>query len=227
MAKLVIGISFSLFFLICSDNIIAQVFTRIEAEFSVKEKDISNNKILTMGKVYYDKIIKKVVFNITFPNKIILVIKDSIVYQFVNDSLTKISSSEVPPEFMIYHLALNGNLDFFGLKQTPYILTEVEKDEGMIISSWILPKSNRGKIMLSQKDKRLFGMISYNPDGDILSKQFFESYVLVGGLEFPSDIIQFMYVLDKKIIKQTTYRNILVNEMDSDSFYDYPLPVNR
>ena len=121
-------------------------------------------------------------------------------------------------------MALNGNLEFFGLKQTPYILEEVENEDDMIVSIWNIPNSNYGKIMLSQKDKQLSGLISFDTDGNILSKQFFEEYSVINGFEFPNRIVQYIYVLSKKTIKLTTYRNIKINELESDQYYDYPIP---
>jgi len=78
----------------------AQTFNRIEADFSIKEKDINGNKLLTIGRVYYDKNIRKIVLNISFPEKIIIVATDSLVYMIDNDSLIKTSPAVVPIDFI-------------------------------------------------------------------------------------------------------------------------------
>ena len=79
-------------------------------------------------------------------------------------------------------------------------------------------------MMLSQNSKKLTGLISFDKEENILSKQFFEDYISISGFEFPSRIIQYLFVLDKKTIKVTTYRKVLVNEMENDHMYDYPIP---
>jgi len=84
-----------------------------------------------------------------------------------------------------------------------------------------------GKLMLSQKDKKLTGMINFDLENIILSKQFYEDYISVDGVEFPTRMIQYVFVLDKKLMKVTTHRNIKINEMDNNDFYDYPIPVAR
>ena len=217
---------FFLFIVLGSISANAQVFSRLEADFSIKEKDIAGNKILTIGKVYFDKNIRKIVLDIRFPDKVIIVATDSLVYVINNDSLVKTSPATVPVDFTIYNLCLNNNLQFYGLKDTPYKLEELEKDQGMIITTWDIPADeSAGRIMLSQKDKKLTGMINFDADSTILSKYFFEDYVNVNGVEFPSRMIQYIFVLDKKTIKVTTHRNIKINEMDNNYFYDYPVPL--
>jgi len=218
-------------FIICSllssvYGVHAQTFTRIEADFSIKEKDINGNKLLTIGKVYYDKNIRKIVLDISFPEKVLIVASDSLVYMIKNDTLVNTAPASVPIDFTVYNLCLNGKLAFYGLKETPYVLEEVDNDEGMIITTWKLPKEkSTGKLMLSQKDKKLTGMINFDLEGAILSKQFYEDYINIDGLEFPSRMIQYIFVLDKKMIKVTSHSNIIINEMDNNNFYDYPIPV--
>ncbi len=209
-------------------QIYAQTFSRIEADFSIKEKDIAGNKILTIGHVYFDKNIRKIVLDISFPNKIIIVASDSLVYIIKDDSLVNTSPATVPIDFTVYNLCLNNTLEFYGLKETPYKLEELEKDSDLIITTWDLPDDETaGKLMLSQKDKKLTGMINFDSEGIILSKYFFENYTNIDGVEFPAKMIQYMFVLDKKTIKVTTHRNIKINEMGNNYFYDYPVPSGR
>ena len=224
--RIFIGLLVFIISMFCFSSIHAQIFSRLEADFSIKEKDISGNKLLTIGKVYFDKNIRKIVLDIHFPEKVIVVASDSLVYMIKNDSLVKTSSASVPIDFTVYNLCLNGQLAFYGLKDTPYKLEEVENDNGMIITTWNLPEEkSTGKLMLSQKDKKLTGMINFDLEGIILSKQFYEDYISVDGVEFPTKMIQYIFVLDQKTIKVTSHRNIKINEMDNNNFYDYPIPL--
>ena len=95
--KIFLSFFLLLFFI---QNISGQIFTRIEADFSIKEKS-SNSSKLTIGKVYFDKNIRKIVYNISFPEPEIIVINDSLIYRIVNNEI--ISQK---PAFNIVYLSM-------------------------------------------------------------------------------------------------------------------------
>ena len=88
----------------------AQQFFRIKSDFSIKQKNADNTVSLTIGIAYYDKLAKKLVYKITFPEKETWVFKDTTFYVFKNDKFVTKKKSILIPEFSIFNLALNNKL---------------------------------------------------------------------------------------------------------------------
>lgn len=130
-------------------------------------------------------------------------------------------------EHSVFHLALNGHLDHFGLKGSAYSMKDMERDGDMVITTWKPPKDDgveRGKLVLSQIDKQLHGLISYRPNNkDIAGKQLFRNYVSVEGLQFPSEVLQLVYFNEGTSTKLTTYKAMELNGTE-DHWYNYPVP---
>ncbi|QNR22660.1 hypothetical protein [Croceimicrobium hydrocarbonivorans] len=204
----------------------AQDFYRISGNFSIKSKDDSIYS-LTRGSFYYDLNYKKVVYELTFPEKEIWVLSDSMIFRMRGDTLFEKTEGASIVEFSIFHLILNNKLHDYGLKESIYNLKEVEKKKDMIIYTWAPPmvmSSMLGKVLLSQQDKRLYGLIFLNKDEEVLRKQFFRSYTNISGLEFPSEIVDLVYVEGLEIVQKTNYKNIKVNESGNNAMYNYPIP---
>lgn len=216
-------IVFVMGFLLSSD-LYSQIFYRIEADYSVKEKSNNGYENLTMGRVYYDKNQHQIVFNVLFPDKTIIIVNDSATISVNKGTYKKHKLGENLIDFSVLNLFLNGKLEYFGLNNTPFKLEKVEKDDGLVISTWKLENkyvnSPVSKMLLSQKDNNLYGLITFGPEDKIISKQIFSDYISVNGLSFPSRIIQFNYSPDgTQVTKITTYKNVVINNPKNDTFY--------
>ena len=83
-------------------------------------------------------------------------------------------------------------------------------------------RSPVSKMLLSQKDNNLYGLITYGQDDAIISKQLFSDYIKVDGMNFPSKIIQFSYMPDgTKVTRITTYKNVVINNSKNNAYYKY------
>ncbi len=207
----------------------SQIHTRIESDVSLKETFTDGSQKLTLGKVYYDKSNKQIVYDIFFPDKEVIVITDSFVYRIKENKVISKTNSNNILQMSVFNLAINGDLPYYGLKNSPYQIIDIENDENQVITTWKLPATysqNLGKMALSQIDKKLNGLITFDSEDKIVSKQFFEAYVNVSGLDFPTKIVQFMYNNNQEEIKLTNYSNILINNMKSEKFYNYTIPLN-
>jgi len=211
-----------------SSNLFAQENFRIRTDFSTKEKFPDGKMRLTMGTVYYDKNVSKLVYDIQFPQKETWVFVDTTCYMFKKDSLIKKSINPFFQKTSIFHFALTNNLINFGLTDIVFDITNVKKEEDLIIITWT-PKEkfqeNFGKIITSKKDNKLYGVAVFNKDGDLVSKQIFEDYIQVGNIEFPSKIIQIQYTTEGESYQITTYKNIVLNEINKNYYYNFI--VNR
>lgn len=219
--------SATLFLVLClGASLQAQDFYRISGDFSIKSKDDSTFS-LTRGSFYYDMNFKKVVYELNFPQQEIWVLSDSLIFRMRGDSVYEKTEGVSIVDFSIFHLTLNNKLNNYGLEESIYELEDVEKNKDMVIYTWSPPfiaQSVLGDVLLSQKDKRLFGLIFLNKDGEVVRKQFFRNFENINGLEFPTEIVDLVYVDGFEIVQKTNYKNIKVNEAGKLAKYNYPVP---
>ena len=227
------------FFLIgCLGSLSAQQFYRFKADVTVKDKLADGKYRLTMGKVYYDKIFKKIVYSLHFPKKENIVIQDTTMFK-INDKglLAEQTKTILMPEFTVFHLALTGKLTDYGLQSSKeersiYKVGSVEKTKDGVLTTWV-PSDDRfktlfGDIKMLNKNRRLDVMVFYDKDGKMVSRQFFKKYVNVKGIEFPTEVTMISYAFDgTQNIQQTTYKNIVIDQNDEDEMYRYRIPITK
>lgn len=207
----------------------SQVFFRIKADFMIKLKLPSGQQQLTIGKVYYDKNIKQIYYEMSFPEKEIWVQKDTVVYKIVNSEVVSKKSVPTMIDFSIYNLVLNGNLADYGLKKSSFKIQKVEKSGDNIISTWEPPallKKTFGVVLLSNMNQQLNGIVFKNTAGEVISRQFFRNYIKVKGLSFPQEIVKESIIDGLKSYELTNYSNIEVNDLSGEYKYDYKIPSN-
>jgi len=208
--------------------IFGQHFFRIQGDITVKEKSEFQSQ-LTIGKFYYDKNTGKVVYDISFPEKQIMVSEDTVLYQFINGELKSKTRTFNMAQFSIFNLSLSNQLTNYGFEKSFYSIDNVEKDGELVITTWIPEKNKRkyfGKVLISTKNKRLHVIVFYNARGELAGKQFFENYTVINGLPFPMKIVKINYIGEIENYQITTFENIQLNNLDETYFYDYPLPLN-
>lgn len=203
----------------------AQQFFRIKSDFTIKQKNADNTISLTIGTAYYDKLAKKLVYVISFPEKETWVFKDTSFYVFKNEKFFTKKKSILLPEFSIFNLALNNKLSDYGLKDSPYKIYNVEKEKDMVITTYKptgkVAKS-LGNILLSTVDKKLNGVIFYSYKNEISTKIFYKNYQAFSGLSFPTVVTQFTYAKGESL-QQTTYKNIVIDQLNEDNIYNFNL----
>ena len=216
-----------LFFLILLPGVFfGQQYFRVSADYTVKKKNQDSTFQLSKGKVYYDDVVGKLTYIGRFPERETYVMQDTNMYQFSGEKFIGRSASGVMPRTTVFALILNQSINNYGLENSNYELSEVEEDKGMTISTWIPPKEFRkhlGKIVIANKTNQLFGVVFFNGEGRMLSKQFYEEYYNIDGIDFPTKITQFFYTETAEFYQVTTYKNIIVDEKDNDNLYDYPI----
>jgi len=223
---LLLIICLHLFSVVAPDRLTAQEYRRIRADFTVKAKTASGEQSLTVGQVFYDRSNKQVIYQVSFPEKECWVIADSMIYQIKDNLLVQKTSTFSVAEFTIFHLALNSQLQDFGLKSTRYTPGNINKDGEMVITTWIPPSSVKkrfGNILISVKAKQLYGVVFLNPEGTVLRKQFFEQYQVINGLAFPDRIVEINIVNGQENYQITSYKNVMVDEKDNHNQYYYPV----
>jgi hypothetical protein len=226
-----------LFISVFASGLNAQKFYRFKAEVSIKDKLANGTYRLTMGKVYYDKIYKKVVYQLKFPKKETMVVQDTTMYTLdAADKLLNSSRTVLIPEFTVFHLALTNQLSNYGLKggeeQQVYKIGKVEKTDKGVLTTWVPAEEGLkklfGDIKMLKKGKRLDAMIFYDAKGKIVSRQFFKKYVNVKGVEFPQEVTMMSYDFEgKRNLQLTTYKNIEIDQNGEDNMYRYRIPITK
>ncbi len=215
-------------FLIFSlQSFVAQNYYRIRVDMTVKKRFPDGKFSLNKGTVYYDKSTGKLVSDVWFPEKETYVMIGKMLYIVKNDKLFNVMQNPTPPETSIFALVLKNAIQYYGLENSGYQLTDVEEDGGLVISTWMPPEQFKkvvGKILIANKDGLITGIIFYNTEDKIVSKQFFENYQNIQGIHFPTRMVQFFY--DEKgneTIQKTEFKNIIIDEEGNDRFYDFPV----
>jgi len=207
-----------------------QGYNRIRAEISVKSKEPGGTQSLTMGEVCYDRNQKQIIYYLTFPEKETWVSADTSLYRIREGKVVSRTFTPAMAEFSVFHLALSSHLQNYGLNRTSYKADAVTREGDQVITTWVPPvvaKSPLGKIMISVRNKQLYGVVFFDPKEVILRKQFFEDYQVTSGLSFPGKIVQIDIVNGIESYQVTTFRNIQIDEPDSDSKYFFPVSSLR
>ncbi len=220
-----------LLFLLCVISLdgYCQGFYRFKAEITVKVKNSSGVIQYTKGKVCYDKNLKKVLYSISFPLKETYVSVDTLVYKYVDNKCVSVQGNPLKPEFSIFHFILNNDLPDFGLRNSSYKISNVEKSEGSIITKW-LPPGNKyplGKILIATSGKKLQSVLIYDKKDELISRQVFKNYTFINGMEVPNEILTVGYLTDKKSYQMIEFSKIQINELGNDTDYDFQIPSKQ
>ena len=178
---------------------------------------------LTRGKVYYDKNIKELLYDITFPRVEMWAVKDTSLYKIRNNILTERISIPSVNEFTVFHLSLNSGLNNFGLTNSVYRINKVEKKGNLVLSYWKIPEKaglTLDYVVVAKKNNRLESVVWVGKDSKIISRQFFRNYMRIDAFEFPGQIIQILYDANGKENYQVTdFKNIRVNSFGNNDKY--------
>lgn len=190
-----------------SDSFSQSLHSRIESDISIKEIFPNGTKSLMLGKVFFDVENSSIVYDIAFPEKEVMVLRDSLVLSKKGDSLSRRLSTSQLIDFSIYKLVLSGELKTFGLDQSRFMLGRISETNEGISSEWI-PKVEDPpfRIVISQSDNRITGIALVDNKGDIINKQFFKKYQKIGRIYFPTEILEVSYTargVYKKMMKHS------------------------
>lgn len=203
---------------------IAQQHYRIKADFTIKEKGVSNKSDFFKGQVYFDRTQKKTIYDISFPAERRLIMADSQLYVYEKEQLIERQTTYSINEFSIFNLCLNGELTDFGLSKTMYKISDIEEEDGLVMVTWSPPKELKqylGKTILAKRDNLLEAIVFFNPEGNVVRKQFYKEYTTVKGLSMPTELVEITYLYGEEFYKITTFKNIVVDEMANSHIYNF------
>ena len=216
-----------IFFLCAGMESTAQQAYRLKADFMMKVKRADSTFNLSKGKVYYDRNIRKLTFDVAFPEKEIYVSKDTILYTFVCDTLKQQTTSPIIPEHSYFNFILNDKFNSYGLEESSFSVGNIERNKDLVITTWNPPEAMQhviGKILIGTKNKRLYSVIIQNTNFEIINRQIFKNYVHIKGTDIPSEVLNVTY-LDSggKLYQIISLSNIVLNEDSESKLYNYPV----
>ncbi len=204
-------------------------FFRFRSDFSIKEKETGKDQgRLITGTLFYDKNLQKTVYDIRFPEPEQWLVRDTFMYRMKADTL--VSQQIVAPvgEFSIFNMILSQQLNDFGLAKVGYTPVDVQQDGNQVISQWLPPeqlKAYLGPVSMSLENKRLNAAAFYDPNQKLVSKFYFQDYTLQNGLAVPGKIYQIFYREAGEFVRIMTLKNILINQVDENSTYNFDTPA--
>lgn len=205
----------------------SQQFFRIKTDYSVKYTDSKGNSMLQMGAVYYDINSKILVMRNGFPIKEVVAQKDTSIYHIRNNIIHSREQAYALVELSIFHLALTGELEDYGLKKAGYNLDSVRSDKGLILTIWS-PSENlkcaEGKIIVSVKDKKLYGIVFLDKNEKMIAKHLFRNYTNINGFVFPTEVLRQTFIDNFESSMLTTYSKIIINDTKDEEYYNYKIP---
>ena len=203
-----------------------QQFFRVRADVTIKTKLTTGEQNLTVGRIFYDRNERQILYDISFPEKELIITADTVTYRIKDDKIVHRMYSPSLVDFSIFHLALSSNLPNYGLTRTQYTIEEVSKEAEMVITTWSPPiglSDELGKIMMSVMDKKLQGVIFFDPEGNISRKQLFENYITKNGLIFPGKIVEISYTEEGENYQVMNFKNLTIDELENSNMYSYRL----
>ncbi|HPR33594.1 MAG TPA: hypothetical protein PLK12_15950, partial [Prolixibacteraceae bacterium] len=117
----------------------AQLAYRIEADIFTKTRLADSTFQISKGKLFYDKNIKKIIFDFTFPEREKIILFDTLMYTFREDTLFLKSKNLLIPDQSLFHFMLSGKMENFGLDEAQFEMKGFEKQKDMVITTWIPP----------------------------------------------------------------------------------------
>jgi hypothetical protein len=203
-----------------------QIAYRMQADIMTKTRMPDSTFQISNGKIHYDKNYRKIIFDFTFPEKEKVVLFDTLMYHFSNDTLTRTSRNMLIPDQSVFHFILSGNLSNFGYDNANFQVGDIEKAKNMVITTWYPPdllKEYISKVLVAKKDKQLYSITLVDPEGEIMNRQILKNYKWLNGIEVPHEILIATYTQQGPMYQIITMKNIVLNEDGNNKNYNYAL----
>jgi hypothetical protein len=201
---------------------------RITGKFSIKVKQGETGN-LTMGQFYFDAGTNSILYKVRFPAQEMWLLRGQKIHRIIGDSISTRDSIMGAVDFSIFNLTVNNQLGNYGLKDSPFKITEVRKEGELVITTWSPPQKIAelvGNVLVSTKNRRLFGVVFLDVEGNVLRKQFFRDYQKFGSILFPTEIVDLFFKENEIAIRQIThYSNIVINATDENDYYNFVVPA--
>lgn len=225
MKRIVLSLSM-LFVLLTAVH--SQSYYRLSGQFSIREimqypQNDSLATFLTMGHVDYDKNKSQVVYDISFPDRENWYISDSVFYKIIQDSIAERYSVPHLMNMLDFDMILSEYDHDFLFQQMGCDLEDVRQEGDFIYKLWHYPDYQNldvFKYILVQSDNFHTIALAYmDKDRNIISKQFYEEYDIVDGLDMPHSIEQRVYSDTMTYVKKLILKDVSLNNQQRSAVF--------
>ncbi|MFA9391420.1 MAG: hypothetical protein ACERKD_16545 [Prolixibacteraceae bacterium] len=217
-----------LFFLLLLPGLIgnAQMAYRIKADILTKLRLPDSTFQISKGVIHYDKNVKKIIFDFTFPEEEKVVLFDTTMFQYRAGNLMEKTTNFLIPEQSFFHVILSGNSSNYGFKEANFEAKAIEKKKDLVITTYLPPENIKpylSKIIVATKNKLLYSITMMGPNGNVLNRQILKNYHLINGLEIPYEILIASYFNEKVLYQMISLDNVVLNEENNNESYNHAL----
>lgn len=207
-------------------NAIAQYAYRINADILTKTRLVDSTFQVSKGKMYYDINNKKIIFDFTFPRKEKVVLFDTIMYTFNEQGLQSTNANFIIPQQSIFHFMLTGNMSNFGLQESNFVASNVERKKDMVTTTWTAPPeltSMLSKIIIATINKQLYSITMIDGVDQVINRQILKHYQKFDGIEIPTEILVATYLSSGNMYQIISLSNVKLNETVNNQNYNHEL----
>lgn len=204
----------------------AQHAFRLKADILTKTRMPDSTFQISKGEIHYDKNIQKIIFDFTFPENEKVVLFDTTMFRYKNDQLVNVTGNFLIPNQSVFHSILSGNLTNFGFDEANFKAKGIEKQDDLVITTWLPPESVRpylSKILVATRNKKLHSITMMGAEGDVLNRQILKKYRTIEGLDVPYEILIATYLEMGTMYQIIEMDNVYLNEAGKDKDYDCSL----
>jgi hypothetical protein len=126
-------------------------------------------------------------------------------------------------QYSIFNMVIEGTFINFGLENSNYEVSEVNFTDNNLITVWNATnkKSEINKIITSNSENKLNGMIIFDRKDNILTKYFFDNYIFYNDISIPCEIIKIIYFENNEYYELTTFKNFIFNNSNNNFLPDF------
>jgi hypothetical protein len=204
----------------------AQHAYRLKADILTKTRLPDSTFQVSKGVIHYDKNIKKIIFDFSFPDKEKVVLFDTLMFRYRDGKLLEKTSSFLIPDQSFFHFILNGNLSNYGFDQANFTAKGSEKKKDLVITTWLPPdhiKKYVSKVLVATRNKQLYSITMMGPEEKVLNRQILKEYRLVNGQMIPHEVLMATYLDEQVMYQVITLDHVILNEEDNHQHYNHAL----
>ena len=214
------------FFLACFSYGFSQQAYRLNAEILTKTRLPDSTFQISKGVIHYDKNIKKIIFDFSFPEKEKVVLFDTLLFKYRAGKLVEKTTSFLIPDQSFFHFILNGNMANFGFDQANFEAKGIEKKKDQVITTWLPPdhiKKYISKVLVATKNKQLYSITVMGSEGKVLNRQILKNYHNINGHDIPYEVLIATYLDDEVMYQVITLDKVILNEAGNNQNYNHAL----
>jgi len=213
--KMIHSTLWSVFFFFTLHLAHSQKFSRLEADFSILEKNtLIDSSYLVVGKINYDLSKDEAIYTVNFPERVYYEFKDTIrtIYDSLHNTV-KVDTVGLMNETFVFKKILTDKLSDFDLKLAGFTVTDVTKYDQSVVFEYSPPPQMKfvSTVYLQKIENQIAGIVFIDVDGKQFNKTYYEDYVNIKNIAVPTKIKSQFTGVEQQVFKELQLRNIQIH----------------